>query len=212
MTAAKREITRDDIIPIDDYARERKAHRAKAVAVKKNRRVEVGPVCSFYFESYETMWHQVHEMLFIERGGAAQIPDELAAYNPLVPKGDGLVATVMFEIDDPARRGAFLAKLGGVEETAFLEFAGATVAGVPEADVDRTTAAGKASAVQFIHFPMTPDQAADFKAAAFNAPAFNAPAFNAPGAEVVLGFRHPAYAHMAVLPDPVRAALAGDLD
>ncbi len=193
----KREVTREDIWPMEVYAERRKELRRALVEAKKDRRVAVGPDATFYFESYETMWHQIHEMLFIEKGGEAQIADELAAYNPLVPGGAELVATAMFEIDDPERRGALLAKLGGVEETAFLEFAGETVTGVPEADVDRTSAAGKASSVQFIHFPFTPAQAE---------------AFRTPGTEVVVGFGHPAYGHMAMRPETVRAALAEDLD
>jgi hypothetical protein len=197
MASNKHEVTRDDILPMEVYAAERRDWRGKLAEVKRNRRVDVGPVATFYFETYLTMWYQIHEMLFIERGGEAQIAEELSAYNPLVPKGDELVATVMFEIDDPERRERFLAGLGGVEETAFLKFAGHTVAGVPEADVDRTSAAGKASSVQFIHFPFTTDQAAAFKAES---------------AEVVVGFSHPAYAHMTVLPEPVRWALAADLD
>jgi hypothetical protein len=196
MTTAKREVTRADILPGEVYAEQREAQRARVLAVKKNRHLEVGPVCSFYFESYETMWHQVHEMLYIERGGEAQIADELAAYNPLVPKGDELVATVMFEIDEPDRRAALLAKLGGIEEAAFLRVAGETAQGVAEADLDRTTAQGKASSVQFIHFPLTPAQIAQIKT---------------PGAEVIVGFTHPAYGHMATLPEAVRAALATDL-
>ena len=193
----KREVTRDDILPMEVYTAERRDWRRKLAEVKRDRRVAVGPVATFYFETYLTMWYQIHEMLFIEKGGEAQIPEELAAYNPLVPKGDELVATVMFEIDDPERRERFLAGLGGVEETVFLKFAGETVRGVPEADVDRTSAAGKASSVQFIHFPVTPEQAAAVKVE---------------GAEVVLGFSLPAYAHMTALPEPVRAALAADLD
>jgi hypothetical protein len=192
---AKTEITRADILPREEFAKVRKAKRTELVDIKKNRRVEVGPVATFYFENYHTMWWQVQEMLFIEKGGEAQIPDELAAYNPLVPKGRELVATIMFEIDEPVRRANFLAKLGGVEETAFLEFDGEKVAGVPEADVDRTSAEGKASSVQFIHFPFTDGQAQKFRA---------------DGTQVVIGFRHPQYAHMAVLPDPVRRALAED--
>jgi hypothetical protein len=196
MTTAKREITRADILPVEVYAEQREAQRARVLAVKKNRHLEVGPVCSFYFESYDTMWHQIHEMLYIERGGEAQIADELAAYNPLVPKGDELVATVMFEIDEPDRRAALLAKLGGIEEAAFLRVADETAQGVAETDLDRTTAQGKASSVQFIHFPLTPAQIALFKT---------------PGAEVIVGFTHPAYGHMASLPEAVRAALATDL-
>ncbi len=202
--AARHEITRDDILPMADYARERKERRRALVAAKKRRRLEVGPVCSFTFENYETMWNQVHEMLFIEKGGKAQIADELSAYNPLIPKGRELVATVMFEIDDPVRRGALLARLGGVEQTAFIRIGGATIRGVPEADVDRTSAAGKASAVQFIHFPFTDAQVEAFRAAGAEGAAG--------GVEVVVGFSHPEYAHMAVLPGPVRHALGQDFD
>jgi len=192
---AKTQITRADILPLDEFAKIRKTKRQELVDIKKNRRVEVGPVATFYFENYQTMWWQVHEMLFIEKGGEEQIPDELAAYNPLIPKGRELVCTVMFEIDEPVRRANFLARLGGVEETAFLEFGGETIAGVPEADVDRTSAEGKASSVQFLHFPFTDAQVRKFAAA---------------GAQVVIGFRHPQYAHMTVMLEAVRATLAGD--
>lgn len=194
---AKHEITRDDIMAMDTYAVERKERRRDAVALKRNRRMEVGPVAAFYFENYQTMWHQVHEMLHIERGGEAQIPDELAAYNPLIPNGKELVATVMFEVDDEARRRTFLSKLGGVEETAFLRFDGEKVMGAAEDDVDRTTADGKASAVQFIHFPFSDDQVKKFRAA---------------DTEIVIGFDHPQYGHMSVMPEAVRAALAEDFD
>ena len=95
-------------------------------------------------------------MLFIEKGGAAQIPDELAAYNPLIPQGSELVATVMFEIDDPIRRARVLATLGGVEDKAFLRVGGDTIRGVSEEDQERTREDGKASSVQFMRFPFTP--------------------------------------------------------
>ncbi|MGB0570930.1 MAG: DUF3501 family protein [Alphaproteobacteria bacterium] len=196
-TATPREITRDDLIDMEEYGRTRKDRRGALVARKKNRRVELGPYATAYFECYATMWHQVHEMLFIERGGEAQIDDELSAYNPLIPNGHELVATVMFEIDDEVRRKMVLSKLGGVEETAFLKFAGETITGVPEADVDRTNADGKASSVQFIHFPFTDAQIA---------------AFRESDVEVTLGFTHPDYAHMTILTADVRNELAGDFD
>ena len=85
--AAKRAIDRTDILPPETYSAERKALREKVIAVKRHRRMEVGPFATFYFENYETMWHQVHEMLHIEKGGDAQIDDELRAYNPLIPQG-----------------------------------------------------------------------------------------------------------------------------
>ena len=195
--AMKKEITRDDILPMATYETERRELRRDLVAKKKFRRQDIGPVCTFYFENYETMWAQVHEMLYIEKGGEEQIADELSAYNPLIPQGRELVATVMFEIDDPQRRHTFLAKLGGIEETAFFEVDGERIAGKPEEDVDRTTADGKASSVQFIHFPFTDTQVEKFKQ---------------PGSRVVLGFDHPAYSHMTILAEDVRAALSQDFD
>jgi hypothetical protein len=159
--------------------------------------VAVGPDATFYFESYDTMWHQVHEMLYIEKGGEEQVADELRAYNPLIPQGNELVATLMFEIDDPVRRAALLARLGGVEETVTMSFAGETIKASAEADVDRTTADGKASSVQFLHFSFTPTQIAKFRE---------------PGVKVTLGIDHPAYGHMAVLAAAVKDALAKDFD
>lgn len=191
----KTELTRADILPWAEYARGRAEHRRRITAIKRNRRVEVGPFVTFYFESFETMWLQVQEMLHIERGGDAQIPEELAAYNPLIPKGRELVATFMIEIDDPLRRARVLAGLGGVEETAFIEVGGERVAAKAETDQDRTTSAGKASSVQFVHFPFTDAQVA---------------AFREPNARVILGLSHPNYSHMAVLSEATRAALATD--
>ena len=193
----KHAIARDDIMDIEVYGRERPERRKRLTEVKRNRRLEVGPFATFYFESFETMLHQIHEMLYIEKGGEEQIADELAAYNPLIPNGSELVATVMFEIDEPVRRATALAKLGGVEETVTIKIGDQVVKGVPEADIDRTTAAGKASAVQFIHFPFTKEAIA---------------AFREPGAQVLVGFDHPQYGHMAVMPEAVRAALAEDFD
>ncbi len=195
--AMKKEITRNDILPMATYTVERRELRRDLVEKKKFRRQDVGPVCTFYFENYETMWAQVHEMLYIEKGGEEQIDDELSAYNPLIPQGRELVATVMFEIDDALRRKTFLAKLGGIEETAFFEIDGEKVVGKPEEDVDRTTADGKASAVQFIHFTFSEAQIAAFKKQ---------------DTRVILGFDHPAYSHMTILSEDIRAALAKDFD
>jgi len=193
--SVKTELTREDIMPMEEYAKIRKERRSAIVTVKRNRRMEIGPVAVCHFESYDSMWQQVHEMLFIERGGEEQITDELNAYNPIIPKGRELVCTVMFEIDEPIRRKNFLSKLGGVEETMTIAFAGETVTGVPEADVDRTTADGKASSVQFLHFPFTPAQIA---------------AFRSPDTQIIVGFGHSEYSHLAVMPEATRAALAQD--
>jgi hypothetical protein len=195
IAAMKTEITRADILPLDVYGRERRALRADIVEMKKLRRVCVGPFATFYFENYRTMWHQVHEMLFIEKGGEGQIADELAAYNPLIPQGAELVATVMLEIEDPVRRARTLARLGGIERHMFVSVAGERVAARPESDVERTKADGKTSAVHFAHFDFTAAQIARFRD---------------PTVQVVVGIDHPEYSHMAVLSGDAREALSRD--
>jgi hypothetical protein len=194
---SNRQINPDDIMDLEAYLSIRKDKRREMSLIKKDRRVEVGPFATFYFESYETMWHQVHEMLAIEKGGAEQVPDELEAYNPLIPQGRELIATVMFEIDDPLRRKTVLSRMGGVEEDMYLEVNGERVSGKAEEDVDRTAADGKASSVQFVHFPLSDAQADVLKNS---------------GARVIVGIDHENYSHMAVMSEPTRNALAGDLD
>lgn len=188
-------VTAADIMAMEDYAKIRADSRKRTTEIKRNRRVSVGPDATFYFENFETMWHQIHEMLHIERGGSDQIPGELEAYNPLIPKRKELVATLMFEIEDPERRARTLAGLGGVEETVNLSLAGHVIQAQAEEDIDRTTADGKASSIQFLHFPFTPGQVA---------------AFRQPNAQITIGIGHPAYGHMAILPEPVRSALSDD--
>lgn len=194
---APRELTRDDILDMETYGAERKQRRAAMTAMKKNRRLHCGPHATFYFENFDTMFHQVHEMLYIERGGEEQIADELRAYNPMIPQGSDLSATVMFEIEDPVVRERFLDGLGGVEDTMFIDIDGDKVMGDPEEDVDRTSADGKASSVQFLHFPFTADQIAKFKT---------------PGTRVMVGMEHEKYAHIAIMPEATRDALAADFD
>ena len=191
----KTAITRADIMALEDYLPIRKDRRREMAVVKKARRMEVGPFCTFYFESYETMLHQVHEMLAIEKGGEAQIPDELEAYNPLVPQGKELTATVMFEIDDEVRRKNVLNRLGGVEEHMFVEIGGERIMSRAEEDADRTNEEGKASSVQFVHFDFSDAQIAAFKK---------------PGTQVLVGVSHPNYGHIAVMSEATRAALATD--
>jgi hypothetical protein len=193
----KRQLTRDDLMPVDEYLKIRKQRRSEISQIKKGRRVEVGPFATFYFENYDTMWQQVQEMLYIEKGGEAQIADELEAYNPLIPKGSELVATVMFEINDPDRRVRTLIQLGGVENRTFIEVGGIRINGEPDPTRENTSPEGKASSVQFIRFPFSAEQVAAFKV---------------PGARVFLGFDHPNYGHVAAIPDKIRAALAADFD
>jgi hypothetical protein len=194
-TAGKRAISRADILDPEHYAKDRRELKRKISELKRNRRVEVGPCATFYFENYETMWHQVHEMLHIERGGEAQITDELAAYNPLIPQGDELIATVMFEIENAERRAATLAQLGGVENDLYLSIGGERIKSIPDPTRENTSPDGKASAVQFVRFPFTPAQKAKFRITS---------------AQVLCGVDHPRYGHIAVMPEAVRAALAED--
>ena len=163
MSKEKKQIEKEDLIPADIYAKNRKQIRKDLVEFKKNRRIALGPYATFYFESFETMVAQVQEMLHIEKGGDEQLKDELIAYNPLVPNGKELVATLMFEIDNPLSRGAFLGKVGGIEEKIFMKIDNEEVKAIPENDVDRTSAEGKASSVQFIHFKFSDDQINKFK-------------------------------------------------
>ncbi len=184
-----------DLMDPADYARVRRDERRRMIALKQYRRADIGPVVTAYFENVETIRHQVHEMVHIERGGPDQVREEIAAYGPLIPNGRELVATLMVEIDDPVRRQRVLGQLGGFEETVRIEVGRHTIPGVPETDLDRTTADGKASSVQFVHFPF---------------PAAAKTAFGAPGARVILGIEHPRYRHLTVLPEAVRAALDRD--
>ena len=163
MSKEKRQIEKEDLLPSDVYAKSRKQIRKDLVEFKKDRRIALGPYATFYFESFETMVAQVQEMLHIEKGGDEQLKDELIAYNPLVPSGNELVATLMFEIDNPTSRAAFLGKVGGIEEKVFMKINNEIIKAVPEEDVDRTSAEGKASSVQFIHFKLNDDQIYKFK-------------------------------------------------
>ena len=163
MPKEKREIQKQDIMPLDVYIKNRKELRKNIVSFKKDRRIALGPYATFYFESYETMLAQVQEMLYIEKGGDEQLKDELQAYNPLIPNGKELTATLMFEIDNPVSRSAFLSKVGGIEDKVFIKIDGEIAKAVPEKDVDRTSADGKASSVQFIHFELTDKQIQKFK-------------------------------------------------
>ena len=163
MSKEKKQIEKEDLIPADFYAKNRKQIRKDLIEFKKNRRIALGPYATFYFESFETMLAQVQEMLYIEKGGDEQLKDELIAYNPLVPNGKELTATLMFEIDNPITRAAFLGKVGGIEDKVFMKIDNDVVKAVPEEDVDRTSAEGKASSVQFIHFKLSDDQITKFK-------------------------------------------------
>ena len=195
MPKEKREIQKNDIMPLDIYTKQRKELRKNIVEFKKNRRVSLGPYATFYFESFETMLAQVQEMLYIEKGGDEQLKDELTAYNPLIPNGKELIATLMFEIDNPVSRAAFLSKVGGIEQNVFMKIDGDVVKAVPEEDVDRTSAEGKASSVQFIHFKFNESQIEKFKSGSLH---------------VEIGINHEEYSHTTKLADKAIKSLSSD--
>ena len=195
MSKENRIIEKADLIPADAYVKNRKMIRKELVEFKKNRRIALGPYATFYFESFETMLAQVQEMLHIEKGGDEQLKDELIAYNPLVPNGKELTATLMFEIDNPLSRGAFLGKVGGIEEKIFMKIDNEEVKAVPEADVDRTSTEGKASSVQFIHFKFSEDQINKFKSGSVS---------------IELGIDHKEYAHTTKLTEDNVKSLSAD--
>ena len=197
MPKEKKLIQKEDIMPLDVYTIQRKDLRKKIVDFKKNRRIPLGPYATFYFESYETMLAQVQEMLYIEKGGDDQLKDELTAYNPLVPNGKELTATLMFEIDNPVSRASFLGKVGGIEEKVYMKVSGDLIKAVPEEDVDRTSAEGKASSVQFIHFKFNDDQINKFKS---------------DSSEIELGIDHNEYSHSTKLTKATVNSLISDFN
>lgn len=194
---AAKVLTKADILQLDDYIAQRKELRSAIVALKKPRRIDVGPHATFYFENYATMKQQIQEMLYIEKGGDEQLDDELEAYNPMIPQGAELTATLMFEIDNPEVRLKTLLSLTDVELTAYIEVNGVKAYARPEQEVERTSADGKTSSVHFLHF--------DFEAAQIAQ-------LNSDDTKIILGIEHENYAHMTVLGEATKASLAGDFD
>ena len=190
-------IQKSDLLAPDVYEKNRRQMRKELVEFKKDRRVPLGPYATFYFECYETMLAQVQEMLHIEKGGDEQLNDELTAYNPLIPNGKELVSTLMFEIDNPVIRSTFLGKLGGVEENVFIKIDNDVIYGKPEIDVDRTSAEGKASSVQFIHFEFDQNQISKFKGN---------------NVSIELGIDHKEYSHSTKLSESTIKALSNDFN
>ena len=197
MSKQNKKVEKSDLIPANIYAQKRKQIRKDLVEFKKNRRIALGPYATFYFESFETMLAQVQEMLYIEKGGDEQLKDELSAYNPLVPNGKELVATLMFEIDNPISRASFLGRVGGIEENVFIKIENEKIKATPEQDLDRTSAEGKASSVQFIHFKFNDSQIKKFKDT---------------GTKVELGIEHKEYPHSTIMSEINIKSLSKDFN
>ena len=196
MEQLKTTITREDILDGPVYEEQREEERERIWKIKNNRRLSVGPHATFYFECYDTMLYQIHEMVRIEKGGEEQISDELEAYNSLVPNGKEFVATLMFEINDPDYRTQILNGLGGVEKTIELTVGGSSAKASPETDLDRTKESGKTSAVHFVRFELTEEVIDKMKK---------------DNPKVVIAINHPNYGHAAVLGEATLAELKRDL-
>ena len=195
MSKEAREVTKNDIISLEQYSKNRRQLRKDLIEFKRHRRIPLGPYATFYFECYDTMLAQIQEMLYIEKGGDNQLQDELKAYNPLIPKGKELVATLMFEIDNPVSRNVFLNKVGDIEKKIYMKIDSEKVQSIPEQDVDRTSAEGKASSVQFVHFNFTEEQIKKFKNDNF---------------EIIIGIDHNEYSHFTKISEDTRKSLSND--
>ena len=195
MSKQNKVVEKEDLISFESYSKNRKIIRKELLEFKKNRRVSLGPYATFYFESYETMLGQIQEMLYIEKGGEEQLKDEFEAYNPLIPKGKELVATLMFEIDNPISRADFLGKVGGIEEKVYIKIGEEKINAISEKDVDRTSAEGKASSVQFIHFIFTDNQLKKF---------------NEANTQITIGIDHDLYNHAVKISENTKKSLIQD--
>ena len=197
MSKEKKIVEKIDLIDPITYEKNRNQLRKNLILFKKKRRVSLGPYATFYFECFETMLAQVQEMLHIEKGGAEQLKDELNAYNPLIPKGKELVATLMFEIDNPISRTEFLNKVGRIEQNVYMMVGNEKVKADPETDIDRTSSEGKASSVQFLHFKFSNEQIENFKNI---------------NNEIILGIDHNLYNHMTKISKDTKVVLIQDFN
>lgn len=191
-------LTRDQLMPLEQYAKQRNDFRARVMAHKQNRQVQIGPHATLYFEDRLTMHYQVQEMLRAERiFEEAGIEDELNAYNPMIPDGRNWKATFMLEYGDEEERRVALGQLIGVEHKVWLQVTGfARVWPIADEDLERTTEE-KTSSVHFLRFELTADMVKAVKG----------------GAAVGMGIEHPVYSHVLnPLPEATRAALAADLE
>ena len=191
-------LTAADLLPLEQYARERAAIRVRMIDYRAARRLQVGPHCTWSFEDRETVRYQVQEMLRAERiFEAAGIAEELTVYNPLIPDGGNFKATLLIEYPDAVERAQRLTELRGIEERCWLRVAGfGAVYAIADEDLGRSNNE-KTSAVHFLRFEFTPDMITAFRA----------------GAVLAAGIDLPAYRQsIEPLPAGLRAALLADLD
>ncbi len=191
-------LTRDDLYPLEAYSEVRKDFRARVMQHKKNRKVQIGPNATLYFEDRLVMQYQIQEVLRSERiFEAAGIEEELEAYNPLIPDGSNWKATFMIEFVDAEERRVQLQKLLGIEKKVWVKVSNDEhVYPIANEDLTRETE-DKTSAVHFLRFELSPEMIRDIKQ----------------GAAVSMGIDHPEYEHkIDAIPDSVRDSLAEDLE
>lgn len=189
-------LTRESLFSLETYAPMRNEFRARVMAHKKVRLVELGPHASIHFEDALTMQYQVQEMLRLERIFEPDgIQDELDVYNPLIPDGSNWKATLMFEYPDAEQRKVELARLIGVEACVYVQVADLDrVTPFANEDLDRTTAE-KTSAVHFLRFELTPKMVVAARS----------------GAPIRVGIDHPHYKAEVTVPAATRESMASDL-
>ncbi len=191
-------LTAEDLLSLEQYARERETFRARVLAHKRHRRLALGPNMTWCFEDRLTIRYQIQEMLRVERIFEPEgIRAELEAYNPLIPDGGNWKATLLIEFADPAERQRQLVRLKGVDSRCWVEVRGhAPVYAIADEDMERENA-DKTSAVHFLRFELAPEMIAALRA----------------GAALAAGVDHEHYRHwLDPVPEPVKAALLADLD
>ena len=158
-------LTRSDLWSLEEYASRRQAFRAEVIAHKKLRNIALGPHATLYFEDRLTMRYQIQEMLRVERiFEAAEIEEELASYNPLIPDGSNWKATFMIEYGDVEERKVALATMGGIEQTVWVRVgeSGDKIFAITNEDMERTRDE-KAAAVHFMRFELGDSDIASLK-------------------------------------------------
>jgi len=196
--AAMQKLAHHDLMTLEQYAKARNDFRARVMAHKKNRQVQIGRNAALYFEDRLTMQYQIQEMLRAERIFEQQgIQDELDTYNPLIPDGTNLKATFMIEYPDIEERRVALGKLLGIEDKVWVQVADfRKVFAIADEDLERETEE-KTSSVHFLRFELAPEMIRALKA----------------GAALGIGIDHPAYTHTVMpVPEATLRALVADLD
>jgi hypothetical protein len=189
-------LTVADLLSLEQYHKRRPEFRAQVIAHKRNRHAAIGPNVTLYFEDRLTMQYQIQEMLRVERIFESEaIEEELGAYNPLIPDGRNLKATMMIEYSDAAERRVALERLGGVEHAVYVEVGGhARVIARADEDMPRSNDE-KTSAVHFLRFELDDAMCGALKS----------------GAPLKIGVDHPQYRHELATSSAIRDALAADL-